>query len=159
MPGGQGNAPQGTPDAAAKSTQQAAPAATQDTTQVDAVVAQIEAAMTSDQLTAIAALNITTTSAEQIIKDKGITAGGPQGNGGTAPAQGSSNNGQQANGNAPAQGTQPANGNGQAGAQPGNGGAQGAGGNMMQPGLVNAVVQYLANLAGVTLPTTAAPAN
>jgi hypothetical protein len=149
-----GAAPQGTPDANATQPAQQ----NENQTKVDAVVAQIETAMTADQISAIAAMQITQTSEATILQNKGITltAGGgqpggeSQGNGGAngAPAQG--------NGNAP-QGTQPAaNGTPDAN-QPQQGGnaPMGQGGNMVQPGLVNALVQYLANIAGVTVPTSA----
>jgi len=155
-PGGNaagGTSPQGTPDANATQPAQQ----NENQTKVDALVQQIEAAMTADQISAIAALQITQTSEATILQNKGITlttgsgqqGGGSQGNGGAngAPAQG--------NGNAP-QGTQPAaNGTPDAN-QPQQGGnaPMGQGGNMVQPGLVNALVQYLANIAGVTVPTT-----
>jgi hypothetical protein len=139
---GGGAAPQGTPDANATR-----PAQQNDNqTQVDALVQQIEAAMTTDQVNAIAALQLTQTSEATILQNKGITLtmgggqqdGGPQGNGG---ANGASDQG---NGGAAPQGTMPA----------ANGGQMGRGGNMVHPALVNALVQYLANIAGVTVPTT-----
>jgi hypothetical protein len=159
MPGQGGGSPQGTPDASAQqTTPAAAQGATNDNqTQVDALVKQIEAAMTTDQLKAIAAMQITQTSASTIMTAKGITVNSAQGNGGAAgtPAAG---------GNAP-QGTPPASAGTQGasqqsnGQQPGNG-QMGAGGNsMVQPEVMNALVQYLAKTAGVTLPTQQATAS
>ena len=139
-------------------------------TQVDAILAKIEAVMTANQLKAIAALQITQSNAATIMQAKGITttADGQQGNGGTPP-QGtppsgkstssgtpeamSTPNGTKAAMSAPS-GTQSANsqqsGNGQKG--PG-AGPMGKTSNQIQPQLMSAVLKYLANLAGVTLPT------
>jgi hypothetical protein len=154
--GGQGGPDNGgnPPSADANSTQ-AAPAdntqpqamPTVDTTQTDAVLAQIEAAMTADQISAIAAMQITTTSAATIMEAKGISTdmqGGPQGNGNGGGPQGDGNATQNPPTDATPDGSMPGGGKG------GNG--------MVQPGLLNALIQYLANVAGVEVPTSAAPA-
>jgi hypothetical protein len=142
-----GAGPQGTPDASATRPAQQ----NENQTKVDALVQQIEAAMTSDQIQTIADMQITQTSEATILQNKGITL---------AIGGGRQDGGAQANDTVP-QGTQPAvNGTPDAN-QPGNGQGQPGGngqmrqdGNRMQPGLVNAVVQYLANIAGVAAPTS-----
>ena len=117
--------------------------------QVEALVQQIEAVMTADQLKAISAMQITRDSATSILEAKGITAnfqggtGAPQGNGdapqGTPPAM---------------NGTPDASGQGGQG-QPGQGqpGGNGRMGGMVQPEVLSAVIQYVANIAGVEVPT------
>jgi hypothetical protein len=198
QPGSQGSAPaaNSSTQAATPAEQAATPAASQQTTadnstKVDDLVNQIEAAMTTDQLSAIAAMQLTQTSITTILKAKGITTtdagtapqGGmsaPQGSTGTGAPQGT---GTAANGNVPqgtppamngtaAQGTPPAamptldatqQANGQ---QPGNGQGQpgsnpqmGNNSQMVRPEILNGVIQYLANLAGVAVPTAQAQGN
>jgi hypothetical protein len=121
--------------------------------QVDAQVKQIEAAMTSDQLQAIAKMQITQDSMKTTLQELGITMNGPQQN----------NRGTQGNGGGPvpSQGTPPV------GGMPGGGAGNGAlpgqgpglmatpqasmgqsGGDFIPPELINAVVQYLKQKAG-----------
>lgn len=169
MGGGKNGQPGGdqssTPEAPSGDSQpQAMP--TMDTTQTDAIIAQIEAAMTADQISAIAAMQITTTSAATIMEAKGITtdntagtlsgnAGGPQGNPPTdvTPDASAANGNNGGTGNGTPDGA-PEGGTGGTGAPAGNGQR---GGGMVEPGLLNAVIQYLANVAGVEVPTAAAP--
>jgi hypothetical protein len=71
--------------------------------QIDTLVAQIQAAMTSDQIQAIANLQLTSNSAQTILSDLGITMGGPgQDAGGQQPPAMSGGNGQQPRGAPPA---------------------------------------------------------
>ena len=143
--------------------------------QITALVNQIQSAMTSDQLTAIAAMKITPQSATTLMQALGITLGGPQ--------QGNTNNA--GNGNQPPTGNPPSNGSsmGQsAGAPPsggqpmgnppsnGSGAGQSAGtppsggqppsngqqpasspacGSMVPPQLIDALVQVLQKTSGV----------
>lgn len=153
--GGQGGPDNGgNPPSGDTNSTQAAPAdnaqpqamPTMDTTQTDEILAQIEAIMSVDQINAIAAMQITTTSAASIMEAKGISTemqGGPQGNGNGGP-QGDGNATQNPPTDATPDGSMPGGGKG------GNG--------MVQPGLLNALIQYLANVAGVEVPTSAAPA-
>lgn len=154
QPGGNGAQPgtdQSSTPAAPSSGSQPQAMPTMDTTQTDAIVAQIEAAMTADQISAIDAMQITSTSAATIMEAKGITtnnaAGAPQGN----PAADVTPDASAGNGNNGAPSGAP---NGASGGPSGNGQR---GGGMVQPGLLNAVIQYLANIAGVEVPTTAVP--
>lgn len=164
-PGGNagGAAPQGTPDANATQ-----PAQTNDNqTQIDALVQQIEAAMTADQINAIAAMQITQTSEASILQNKGITltmGNGQQGGdqsaqGGNSSAQGNGPQGTPPAANGTPDANQQANGQGQPGGNGQGNGQMDPGGNRVQPGLVNAVLQYLANIAGVTLPSATQPAS
>lgn len=153
------------------------PQATVDQSQADSLLQQIESVLTADQINAIAAMQITQDSAATIMQDKGISTnrgnngqgmgpGNGQGNGQGQPGGNSpqgdqstpSGDGQQPSGNPPsdgsgqggqppAAGTDQANGGAPSGGQPGSG-------NMLQPGLVNAIIQYLANIAGVEVPAT-----
>jgi hypothetical protein len=149
---GQGNPPQGQSGATP-----AAPIQKADSSdaqqQIDALVKQVQAAMSSDQIKAIEALQVTQDSAMTILKDQGTSMGGPGGGAG--------------NGQLPAQGTPPA-GNGQA--QPGSpptGNEQGtpragiaqftpaAGqprqGNFVPPQLIDALMKLLQNrISGTT---------
>jgi hypothetical protein len=163
--GGGKNDPNSTPAATQSADNSAAqPQAmpTVDQTQVDALVTQIEAVMTADQLSAISAMQITRTSAATILQAKGITAqsaAGDQGGNGAPQANGDANgtgNGQQGGNPPSADGTPDASGQGGQG-QPGGNGQMG-GGSMIQPQVMSALIQYLANIAGVEVPTTAAPA-
>ena len=125
--------------------------------QLTALVKQIQAAMTADQIKAIAAMKITRETAMTILQEQGITLGGPQsGNGGNA-----------GNGNPPPQGTPPASGpdnasgnaglgappNGQppsGGQQPnnGSGAAPQGGGGMVPLELINVLIQLLEKTSG-----------
>lgn len=82
--------------------------------QIPALVNQIQSAMTTDQLTAIAAMKITPQSAMTIMQTLGITMGNPQ--------QGNANN--TGNGNQPPTGNPPSNGSsmGQSAGAPPSGG-------------------------------------
>ena len=209
QPGGQGSAPStnSSTDSTLSADQSGTPAApgsnsasqatqTDNSAEVDALITQIEAAMTTDQLSSIAAMQLTQTSVDAILKAKGITTdavsaagmgagapGGtnsnsstqPQGNPPTGKDTGNSANGAPAQGTPPAamptpdatqqaNGTQTVPGNGQGG--PGNGQQPGSGqmgmgmnSSSVRPPVLNAVIQYLAGLAGVTVPTAQAPAN
>jgi len=188
QPGSQGSAPaaNSSTQAATLAEQAATPAASQQTTadnstKVDDLVSQIEAAMTTDQLSAIAAMQLTQTSITTILKAKGITTtdAGTAPQGGMSALQGTGT----ANGNVPqgtspamngtaAQGTPPAamptldatqqangqqHGNGQG--QPGSNPQMGNNSQMVRPEILNGVIQYLANLAGVAVPTAQAQGN
>ena len=80
---GQGNAPQGQADATS-----AAPANSSDSQkQIDTLLKQIQAAMTADQIQAIADMKLTQASAMTILQDQGISMGGPGGIGGNGQQQ------------------------------------------------------------------------
>ena len=121
--------------------------------QVDAQVKQIEAAMTSDQLQAIANMQITQDNMKTTLQELGITMSGPEQNNGSA----------QGNGSAP----MPSQGKSPVGGMPGGGAGNGAapgqgpglmgtphtsmgqsGGDFIPPELIDAVVQYLKKKAG-----------
>lgn len=108
--------------------------------QVDALVRQIESALTAEQVKAIADLKITRDSMMAILQDQGVTMGGPQGNGGpNGPGGGTPPDGTpQAGGPGGNGGTPPEmNGTPQAGNPP-------AGrGNFIQPELIDALIQFL----------------
>lgn len=107
--------------------------------QVDALVRQIESALTAEQVKAIADLKITRDSMMAILQDQGVTMGGPQGNGGpNGPGGGT-----------PTDGTPQAGGPGEGGTPPEMNGTPQAGnppagrGNFIQPELIDALIQYL----------------
>ncbi len=117
--------------------------------QLTALVEQIQAVMTTDQIKAIAALKITRETALTIMQEQGITLGGPPSGSGnstgssnpppqdTPPAGGPGNmggTGAPPNGQLPADGQQP--GNGQMPAAP-------AGGGMVPPELISVLIQLL----------------
>jgi hypothetical protein len=137
-------------------------------TQIDALVTQIEAAMTTGQLQAIADMQITQDAVMTILQDQGISMGGPggqAGNGqqppqGTPPASGPNNttgnngtgapagNGQTPQGTPPAGGPNDANGNN---AQSTPQAAPSGQANFMPPQLIDALLQLLQNrIAGTT---------
>jgi hypothetical protein len=189
MPGGQGGGMPGqgnsssTPDKQStpvvpptpSSTDQSSTPATNDAQkQANPIITKIEAAMTTAQLQAIADMKITKTSAETIMKAKGITTvkqGTPSANGNSAsgtPEARPTQDGTQMAMPTPDGTRMPmpaANGTPQAGGtgkQPGNGqGGNGmrGGADRLEPGVLDALVKYLANLAGVTLPTATVPSN
>jgi hypothetical protein len=118
--------------------------------QFDSLVKQIQAAMTPDQLSAIAAMKITQASARTILQEEGITMGG-----GNRP----SNNNQQPQGTPPAGAQNGGSSNGGAGGNPGGGRSGGRfnGGGMMVPSpVVDALVQTLAKISGDTSAATPA---
>jgi hypothetical protein len=117
-----------------------------------ALVKQIQAVMTADQLKAIAEIKITRETAMTIMQEQDVTLGGPQPGNGNNPG----------NGNPLPQGTPRAggpdnmNGNGgpgvppSGGQQPGNGQmpAAPAGGGMIPPELIDALIQALEKTSG-----------
>ncbi len=108
--------------------------------QTDALVQQIESAMTAEQVKAIADFKVTRESMMAVLQDKGVTMGGPQQNGRGAGA--------------PPQGTPPAGGPGEGGTPPEMSGTPGAGnppterGNFIQPELIEALIQFLQDAQG-----------
>lgn len=132
---------QGTPGQG-QDTATAQPQATSTETQqqIDAILTQIQAAMTPAQITAIAEMKITQETAMTMMQDQGITMGGAQpGNGNNADGSNQPPQGMPpAGGNQPPQGTPPA-GSG-AGAPPGGGQP---GGGMVPPELIDTVIQSL----------------
>jgi hypothetical protein len=114
--------------------------------QREALVKQIQAVMTADQLKAIAEMNITRETAMTIMQEQGIMMGGPQ----------PSNDSNPGNGNPPPQGTPPANRGGDGGQgvppngqPPGNGQRPaGAAGGMVPPELIEALIQVLEKTSG-----------
>jgi hypothetical protein len=122
--------------------------------QIDVLTKRILAAMTPEQIKAIAEMKITRDTAMTIMQEQGITMGGPQqGNG---------------NGNPPPQGTPPAGGPGgdmdgpgapPSGGQPpaGQMPAPSAGGGMVPPQLFDALLQLLERASGHQATATSAP--
>jgi uncharacterized protein YceK len=163
MPGGQGGTGQGgapnqngaSDQSSTIQAQSAATSAAQSTTsdnqsQIDAIVQQIEAAMTADQINAIANMQITGDVAQTVMSAQGITTGSQQQNNGGqqpsvqgTPQAGGSQGGQQPQGaslgtqQAP-QGTPQAGGNGAGG----NGGA-GSPGQFIPSEYINVLIQML----------------
>jgi hypothetical protein len=110
---------------------------------IDALVSQIQAGMTAEQLKAIAAMKLTPDSAMTILQALGITMGGGQpGNGIGQPPQGAPAGtppgGQAPSGSQPPSDGQPTS----TGQQPGND-QMPAGGGMIPPELFDAVIQAL----------------
>jgi hypothetical protein len=152
-----------------KATPQPQSTRTETQQQLDALIKQIQAAMTSGQISAIAQMKITQAAAMTIMQEQGITMGGA-GNGnpspqGTPPAGGPGGAG---NGNPPPQGTPPAGGQPPSGGQQsGNGqmatppaGGQRPGGGMVPSGLIDALIQLLEATSGTqTTTSTATPAS
>ena len=107
---------------------------------IDSQVKQIQAAMTSAQLQAIAGMKITQTTVKTLMQQQGITAGGPQSGNGTGTG-----NGKQAQGTPPAGGQLPQQGTPPAGelrqGTPPAGNQQLAQG--VPPGLIDALIQLL----------------
>jgi hypothetical protein len=126
--------------------------------QIDAIVAQIQAAMTADQIRAIAGMRLTPESAQTILSDLGITLGGPgQNAGGQQPPAMPGANGQQPPAAPGGNGQQPPSG----GQQPQGNGAPGVGGpgDMLPPGVVGALIQLLQGRSGVPTSTPDAAAS
>jgi hypothetical protein len=130
--------------------------------QTDALIARIQAVFTADQISAIAEMKITNDIAQTIMKEKGISMGGPQqgdgsGPNGTPPADGQKpTNGQQP----PADG-QPAAGSGKGapaqtdGNQAATNGQPGrSGGRMISPGLMSAAIKILETTSGLKSTST-----
>jgi hypothetical protein len=146
MEPGQGNPPQGP----ASSTPAAQVNNSDTQNQIDALVKQIQAAMTPDQLQAIAGMNLTQDSVMTILQNQGIRMGGP-GAGADAgqPPQGNppSGNGQAPQGNPPSgNGQPPAQRTPLAGnAQPTPQAASTGQGNFMPPQMISNLIQLLQN--------------
>lgn len=162
----QAPAAQSTPDPAA--TPQARPTVSAETqAQMDALLTQIQAVLTSTQLQAMDALNLTPQTAMEVIQKYGGMGAGPGGNGsgpstsgGQPPAGGQqSGNGQPPSAGTQAQGTPQAPANGQGGQPPSGGqmpqGRGGPGGSQM----VEAFITFLDKVStGQTVSTQTAPA-
>jgi hypothetical protein len=110
--------------------------------QIDAILQQIEQAMTPEQLQAIANFKITRQSMMTVLQDKGVTMGGPQGGGNGGP------NG--SGGRTPPNGTPPAGGPGggngtppQMDGTPGAGNTSKGSGGFLPPELIDALIQFL----------------
>lgn len=105
--------------------------------QINALLLQIESALTAEQVKAIADFQITRQGMMTILQEQGVTMGGPQGNG-NGPGGGN-----------PPQGTPQAGGPGEGGTPPGMNGTPQAGnpptgrGNFIQPELIDALIQFL----------------
>jgi hypothetical protein len=106
--------------------------------QVDGIIKNILAAMTPEQINAILEMQITREIAQTIMTEKGISMGGP-GQGGEMPAGGG--NGQPPEGTPPADGGQTGGGGAPQGDAPD--GQQPGGGMMIQPELVNVLIELL----------------
>ncbi len=129
-------------------------------TQLDELIKQIQAAMTPDQINAIAAMQITQDSASKQMEELGITTGmpgginPPQGQDGTNPPQKPGDMNPPADQDAtpptnPGSGKPPA---GQEGTPPAMGEAPAGSGRMMiTPELINALLQSLGSISGVTV--------
>lgn len=109
-------------------------------TQMDELVKQIQAAMTLNQIKAIAEMQITQEIVMTTLQEYGITMGGPQQGNGTAPG----------NGGQPPMGTPPADGiggqppdTGQMGTPPAAGMQSGMGMGFVSPELIDALIQIL----------------
>jgi hypothetical protein len=96
--------------------------------QTDVLLQQIESTLTPEQVRAIADFKITRQSMMSVLQDKGVTMGGPQGNGGP--------NG--SGGGTPPDGTPPAGGPGD-----GNGNPPQGRSNFLPPKLIDALIQFL----------------
>jgi len=122
------------------STPQAIPTVNQETqTQMKALIKEILAALTPEQIQAISAMKITRETSMLIMQEQGITMGGPQQGTGNAAGQ-------------PAQGTPPVGrpqpgGIGQMSTPPVGGGMQ-AGAGLLPTELVDALIKILQNKAG-----------
>lgn len=115
--------------------------------QTDAILQQIEQALTAEQIQAIADFKITRQSMMTVLQDKGVTMGGPQGDGNGGP------NG--SGGGTPPDGTPPAGAPGDGnGTPPQMDGTPMAGnpptdrGNFLRPELIDALIQFLQSKQG-----------
>ncbi len=136
--------------------------------EIEAVVADIQAAMTSEQLAAITEMQITQETAMTIMEELGITMGGSQPGGGGMPPDGQAPQGTPPDGGGamppgggePPQGTPPADGEmpqgtppADMGTPPADGGPQGTspdGGGMVPPQVIDMLIQWLAETSGDT---------
>lgn len=115
--------------------------------QTDAILQQIEQVMTPEQLQAIADFKITRQSMMTVLQDKGVTMGGPQGNGGANGTGG----GTPPDGTPPAGGPGDGNGNGtppQMDGTPMTGNPPTDRGNFIRPELIDALIQFLQGTQG-----------
>lgn len=104
----------------------------------DDLFTRIQAAMTAEQLQAIEDMQITQESAASIIEELGLSLDLPEGGKGAPPEGQQPPQDAPAGGQPPAQGTPPAGGEMGGGRDPG-----GRGGMMLQPGLVEALIEAL----------------
>jgi hypothetical protein len=111
--------------------------------QVDALVSQIEAAMTPEQIEAIAAMKITQDSAMTIMQAQGLTMGGGSGNPPPSDGQPPSGSPQPSGGQPPS--------DGQVTAPP-------AGGGVIPPELFDALIQALGGMPSTAVATPSVPA-
>lgn len=131
-------------------------ATSQPQAQIDALVSQIEAAMTPEQIEAIAAMKITQDSAMTIMQAQGLTMGGGSGNPPPSGGQPPSGGPQPPSGTPPTDGPQPPGGD-----QPPGGGpmtAPPAGGGVIPPELFDALIQALGGTPSTAVATPSAPA-
>ncbi len=115
--------------------------------QTDAILQQIESTLTAEQVKAIADFKITRQSMMSVLQDKGVTMGGPQGNGNGGPN--GSGGGTPPDGTPPAGG--PGNGNGtppQMDGTPQAGNPPQGRGNFLPPELIDALIQFLQGTQG-----------
>jgi len=112
-------------------------------TQLDDLMAQIESAMTAEQIAAIAGMQITTETATTIMQDQMAELGvAPQGEGGEGQQPPRGDQGQMMQGTPPAGDQSSAGGGTQ-------GGGRGMGGGAVQPQLIEALIKALQTIAGV----------
>ena len=139
-------------------------AETESRAQLEAVIAQIQAAMTAEQIQAIADMQITQETAMTYMEELGITMGGPQQGGnppqqGTPPAEGTPPAGGPGGGGGPQGGQPPSGGQGRGGGQmsapPGGGGRAGG---MMPSALLDALIELLETRSGNQSTSTTARA-
>ena len=115
--------------------------------QTDAILQQIESTLTAEQVKAIADFRITRQSMMSVLQDKGVTMGGPQGNGSGGPN--GSGGGTPPDGKPPAGGS--GNGNGtppQMDETPVAGNPPQGRGNFLLPELIDALIQFLQGTQG-----------
>ena len=115
--------------------------------QTDAILQQIESTLTAEQVKAIVDFRITRQSMMSVLQDKGVTMGGPQGNGSGGP------NG--SGGGTPPDGTPPAGGSGNGNGTPPQmdetpvaGNPPQGRGNFLLPELIDALIQFLQGTQG-----------
>lgn len=115
--------------------------------QTDVILQQIESTLTAEQVKAIADFKITRQSMMSVLQDKGVTMGGPQGNGNNGPN--GSGAGTPPDGTPPAGGPGDGNGNPpQANGTPMAGNPPQGRGNFLPPELIDALIQFLQGTQG-----------
>lgn len=137
-------------------------------TQIDSLITQIKAVLTSAQIQAIADMKLTQSKAMQIMQTYGLdTAGKPGDNAGKVsngngqqPADRQAPQGTPAAGNPPTSGTPSAGGPGGNGGQGPNGGQGGGfpGGSRMMPQVIEGLIQFLQKVSTGQAIVTATPA-